>query len=71
MYRIIGARDGCGLAPAKEVEVRATRNLGFQRLGVWLIAHALFTLTTFAIPGLALLLAVLAFAAGLLILIGR
>jgi hypothetical protein len=51
--------------------VRATRNVGFQLLGVWLIAHALFTLTTFAIPGLALLLAVLAFAAGLLILIGR
>lgn len=50
--------------------MRANRNLGFKLLGVWLIAHALFSVTTFAIPGLVLLLAVLAFAAGLLILVG-
>jgi hypothetical protein len=55
----------------KEVRVRANRNLGFQLLGVWLIAHALFSITTFAFPGIVLLLAVLALAAGLLILIGR
>jgi hypothetical protein len=40
-------------------------------LGVWLVAHAVFSVTTFAIPGLVLLLALLAFAAGLLILLGR
>lgn len=51
--------------------MRTTRNLGFTFLGVWLIAHALFSITTYAIPGTALLLAVLAFAAGLLILLGR
>lgn len=51
--------------------MRANRNLGFQLLGVWLIAHALFSITTFAVPGIVLLLALLALAAGLLILIGR
>jgi hypothetical protein len=51
--------------------VRPNRNLGFQLLGVWLIAHALFSITTFAIPGIVFLLALLALAAGLLILIGR
>jgi hypothetical protein len=50
--------------------VRANRNLGLKLLGVWLIAHALFSITGYGIPGTTLLLAVLAFAAGLLILIG-
>ena len=50
--------------------MRANRQLGFKLLGVWLIAHALFSITGYAIPGTVLLLAVLAFAAGLLILIG-
>jgi cytochrome b subunit of formate dehydrogenase len=49
----------------------AARNLGMQLLGVWLIAHAVLGLGTFAVPGLHLLMAGLAFAAGLLILIGR
>jgi hypothetical protein len=40
-------------------------------LGVWLVAHAVFSVTTFAIPGLVFLLALIAFAAGLLILLGR
>lgn len=51
--------------------LRPTRQLGFQLLGAWLIAHAVFSVTTFAIPGIVFLLALLAFAAGLLILIGR
>jgi hypothetical protein len=51
--------------------VRATRGLGLQLLGVWLILHALFSVTTFAIPGLVFVLAAIAFAAGLLILVGR
>ena len=46
-------------------------SLGTSLLGVWLIAHAFFSVTTFSIPGTVLLLAVLAFAAGLLILLGR
>ena len=51
--------------------MKPNRNLGFQLLGVWLIAHALFSITTFALPGIVFLLALLALAAGLLILIGR
>ena len=51
--------------------MRATRSLGFQLLGIWLIAHALFSITSFAVPGMVFLLALVAFAAGLLILIGR
>lgn len=50
--------------------MRTNRNLGFMLLGIWLIAHALFSLTTF-LPGAPLVLAVLAFVAGVLILIGR
>ena len=50
--------------------MRANRNLGLKLLGVWLIVHALFSITGYGIPGTTLLLAVLAFAAGLLILIG-
>ena len=51
--------------------MRANRQLGLTLLGVWLIAHAVVSITTYAIPGTVLLLAVLAFAAGLLILLGR
>jgi hypothetical protein len=51
--------------------VRATRSLGLQLLGVWLILHALFSVSTFAIPGLVFLMALIALAAGLMILVGR
>lgn len=51
--------------------MRATRALGLRLLGVWLIAYAVFSATSFAVPGMVFLLALLAFAAGLLILIGR
>lgn len=50
--------------------MRSNRNLGFTLLGVWLIAHALFSVTTF-LPGAPLVLALLAFVAGVLILVGR
>jgi hypothetical protein len=63
---------GTAAAPdgRKEGAMRATRNLGLKLLGAWLIAHALFSLTTF-LPGAPLLLALLAFVAGVLILAGR
>ena len=51
--------------------MRMTRQLGLRLLGVWLVAHAFFSVTSFAIPGIVFLLALLAFAAGLLILVGR
>jgi hypothetical protein len=51
--------------------VRATRTLGLQLLGVWLIAQGIVGLTPILLPGLGLVLALLAIVAGLLILIGR
>jgi hypothetical protein len=50
--------------------MRANANLGFKLLGVWLILYALMAVTS-AIPGFVFLLAVVAFAAGVLILAGR
>ena len=47
-----------------------TRNLGIKLLGVWLIVSAIVGLTG-SFYGAGLLLSLLAFAAGLLILIGR
>jgi hypothetical protein len=47
-----------------------TRNLGFKLLGVWLILSG-FVQFAGAFYGVGLLLGLLAFAAGLLILIGR
>ena len=51
--------------------MRATRTLGFQLLGVWLIAQGIVSITPILVPGLGLLLALLAIVAGLLILVGR
>jgi hypothetical protein len=51
--------------------MRPTRQLGFQLLGVWLVATGLFSLMPLALAGVGLLLAVLAVIAGLLILAGR
>ena len=51
--------------------MRPTRQLGFQLLGVWLVATGLFSLLSVALPRIGLLLAVLAVIAGLLILMGR
>ena len=50
---------------------RPTRNLGMLLLGVWLILTGLIPLLNLASDGLGTLLAVLALAAGALILIGR
>lgn len=51
--------------------VRATRDLGLRLLGAWLIVTAVIGFVPLALPGLGLVLSLLAFAAGLLILIGR
>ena len=51
--------------------MRLTRQLGFQLLGVWLVAMGLFTVVPLGVPAIGALLAVLAVCAGLLILIGR
>lgn len=51
--------------------MRLTKNLGFLVLGIWLILTGLIPLLNLASPGLVTIMAVLAIAAGALILIGR
>jgi hypothetical protein len=51
--------------------VKPTRTLGFQLLGVWLVAQGIISLVPILLPGLGVLMSLLALAAGLLILIGR
>ncbi len=50
---------------------RLSHGLGLRVLGVWLIVHALFSVTGYSMPGAVFLQAVLAAAAGVLILLGR
>jgi hypothetical protein len=50
--------------------MRITRNLGMLLLAIWLIAWGLIALIP-ALSGLSLILAILAIAAGVLILLGR
>ena len=55
----------------KEVSnMRLTKNLGMLLLAIWLIAWGLVTLIP-ALNGLGIILAILAIAAGVLILLGR
>jgi hypothetical protein len=51
--------------------VKPTRTLGFQVLGVWLVAQGIIGLVPILLPGLGVLMALLALVAGLLILVGR
>jgi hypothetical protein len=53
------------------MSVRFNRNLGFQLLGVWLIAAAIIQMVPGILGPIGLLLPPLALIAGLLILIGR
>jgi ABC-type thiamin/hydroxymethylpyrimidine transport system permease subunit len=48
-----------------------SRNLGMLLLGIWLIATGALPLLSITVPYSALILAVLAIAAGVLILLGR
>ncbi len=51
--------------------MKLTKNLGMILLGVWLILNGLIVLLGFSFQGLPLLMAILAIAAGVLILLGR
>lgn len=51
--------------------MRMTKNLGMLLLAIWLIATGLLQVVTIAIPGIGMILAVLAIAAGVLILMGK
>lgn len=48
-----------------------TKNLGMLLLAIWLILTGLLQLVSIAIPGLSVIMAILALAAGILILLGR
>ena len=51
--------------------MKVTRNLGMLLLGVWLIATGLIPLLNLSFSGLGVIMAILAIAAGVLIIIGR
>ena len=51
--------------------MKLTKNLGMLLLGVWLIVHGLEPLINFSFNGLGTIMAIVAIAAGVLILVGR
>ena len=51
--------------------LRLTRNLGMLLLAIWLILTGLIPLLNLSMSGLSQLMAILALAAGVLVLIGR
>lgn len=51
--------------------MKVTRNLGMLLLGVWLIATGLIPLLNISFSGLGTIMAVLAIAAGVMIIVGR
>src|SRR5450759_616904 len=68
--------SGCiGNRPLTQREIgdgmRVTKNLGMLLLAIWLILTGLLQVVSIAIPAIGTIMAVLAIAAGVLILIGR
>lgn len=51
--------------------MKLTKNLGMLLLAIWLIIYGLTALLSLSFAGLPLIMAILAVAAGVLILIGR
>ena len=51
--------------------MKVTKNLGFMLLGIWLIATGLIPLLNVSFSGLGTIMAVVAVAAGALIILGR
>lgn len=51
--------------------MRVTRNLGLLLLGIWLIVTGLVPLLNLSFSGLGTVMAILAVAAGVLIVVGR
>lgn len=51
--------------------MKFTKNLGMSLLGIWLIMYGLIPLLNLSFSGLSTLMAVLAIAAGALLLVGR
>lgn len=51
--------------------MKITKSLGMLLLGIWLILTGLLSIVTIAIPSIGIIMAILAIAAGILILIGK
>ena len=51
--------------------MKITKNIGMLLLGIWLIATGLIPLLSISFSGLGTIMAVLAIAAGALIIVGR
>jgi hypothetical protein len=51
--------------------MKLTRNIGMLLLGIWLILTGLIPLLNFTFSGLGTVMAILAIAAGVLVIIGR
>ena len=51
--------------------MKITKNIGMLLLGIWLIATGLIPLLNFSFSGLGTIMAILAIAAGALIIVGR
>jgi hypothetical protein len=54
-----------------QMQMKLTKNIGMLLLGAWLILSGLIPLLNFGFSGLGTIMAVLALAAGVLILLGR
>jgi hypothetical protein len=54
-----------------QMQMKLTKNIGMLLLGAWLILSGLMPLLNFGFSGLGMIMAVLALAAGVLILLGR
>lgn len=51
--------------------MRPTRSLGSQLLGIWLVAQGIISLVPILLPGLGVVMSLLALAAGLVLLLAR
>lgn len=51
--------------------MRPTRSLGLQLLGIWLVAQGIISLVPILLPGLGVVMSLLALAAGLVLLLAR
>ncbi len=51
--------------------MKTTKNLGMILLAIWLIVTGLLQVVSISIPGVGIIMAALAIAAGVLILLGR
>lgn len=73
LRRPAAAQPDCWAATciAKGVTMRLTRNVGMLLLAIWLILSGLIPLLHLTFSGLGMVMAILAIAAGVLILVGR